>query len=176
MLQYYAHNQLVEGKTGKEVWDIGTTSLCGKVPGGGFVRRGVLTDVPLSTGGVLMELKAEEGSPRWGLVAVVVGDSKIYHYSPKAKKGLRVVDITANSRLHARDERGPLYLCSLTEPTSHDGGRWACLWCLPVGMDAQILEGVSDRTWRKANPTCATFRCTTSRASRVISSSSSHGE
>lgn len=108
-----------------------------------------------------MELKADEGS-KWGLVAIGVGESKIYHYSPKAKKGNRIVDITANNRLHARDERGKRSL------HANDAGKPYLRRAFP-----QIREAESGRTSMMESQTFATCRSITSRASQAITSSSS---
>ncbi|KAL6055312.1 TipA [Balamuthia mandrillaris] len=82
-----AHLHIIANKKGADIWEAGTTSLCG---------------------GMIVELKKEDKRDlNWGFICGAVGDIKVYRWTPKQPKGSRVMDVTENNRFQARDERDP---------------------------------------------------------------------
>jgi hypothetical protein len=93
-----AHERIIEGLEGEQVWDAGTTTLIG---------------------GVLLPLDEGTGphDPRYGLVVASVGDCKCFVYSPREG---RTVDVTLGNRggIDATDPGGRLgpYVGRFGEP------------------------------------------------------------
>eukprot|EP01125_Pyxidicula_operculata_P019782 TRINITY_DN7201_c0_g1_i1.p1 TRINITY_DN7201_c0_g1~~TRINITY_DN7201_c0_g1_i1.p1 ORF type:complete len:1378 (+),score=270.87 TRINITY_DN7201_c0_g1_i1:58-4191(+) len=76
-----AHEKIVEGKQGKEIWGCGTTTLIV---------------------GMVLKLKNGFLEDEWAFVCASVGDCKAFHWS---KKTGRVVDITFGNRHNVRDAK-----------------------------------------------------------------------
>jgi hypothetical protein len=72
-----AHDAIIEGLTGDDVYNAGTTTLLG---------------------GIALQLQQEtKDSPEWGLVCCTIGDCKAYRFSMKEN---RIIDVTRGNRLN----------------------------------------------------------------------------